>query len=77
MKGLAKLAATCTCLAIAVAPVPCDAGSGEMSPPVVNPKTYRAPSCRYVLTIDPSEIYGSGPGTYRLRFAGRERYKLP
>jgi hypothetical protein len=46
----------------------------QSMPPVVNPRTYRAPAGRYELTIDPSEVYGCGPASYCLRFADRERW---
>src|ERR1700693_4247408 len=48
--------------------------NAQSMPPVVNPRTYRAPTGRYELTIDPSEVYGCGQASYRLRFADRERW---
>lgn len=35
------------------------------SDPILNPKTYRSPSGRYSLFVDPSKMDGSGPASYR------------
>lgn len=39
---------------------------GVADPRVLDIKSYTSPSGRYVLEVDPGEIYGRGPGTYRL-----------
>ncbi|MGD8452732.1 MAG: hypothetical protein PVJ57_13010 [Phycisphaerae bacterium] len=39
---------------------------------ILDPKTYTSPSGRYALYVDPSTIYGSGAGTYRLTRDGVE-----
>ena len=41
-------------------------------PPVLNPRTYTSPSGEYVLSVDPSTMYGQGEGQYRLTRAGSE-----
>ena len=41
-----------------------------MPPPVLNPKDYRSPSGEFVLTVDPTDMYGRGSATYRLARKG-------
>ncbi len=39
-------------------------------PDPVNPAQYRSPSGEYILSVDPSDIYGRGPATYQLEHRG-------
>jgi hypothetical protein len=41
-------------------------------PPVLDPHTYRSPSGRFELTVDPSDLYGCGPAKYRFNADGKE-----
>ncbi len=40
-------------------------------PPALNPVTYKSPSARYALTVDPSDMYGCGPAGYRCAKDGK------
>src|ERR1700722_13664480 len=51
----------------------CDALAQYM-PPVLDPHTYRSPSGRFELTVDPSDLYGCGPAKYRFQADGKERW---
>jgi hypothetical protein len=48
------------------------ASAQALPPPALNPTTYSSPSCEYRLLVDPTEMHGRGPGTYRLTRSGRE-----
>src|ERR1051325_11714252 len=41
-------------------------------PPVVNPATYESRSGKYVLEVDPSQMYGKGGASYRLTRQGQD-----
>jgi hypothetical protein len=43
-------------------------------PPVLDPHTYRSPSGRFELTVDPSDLYGCGSAKYRFQADGKERW---
>jgi sugar lactone lactonase YvrE len=43
-------------------------------PPVIDPKTYRSPSGRFEVTVDPSDVYGAGSAIYRFKENGKERW---
>ena len=46
--------------------------SQRSSPPVVNPRNYVSPSRKFVLTVDPSDLYGRGSADYRVTMDGAE-----
>lgn len=51
------------------------AARASMAPPqVVHLKTYASASGKYVLEVDPTELYGRGPGQYRLMVDGKEAW---
>ncbi len=55
------------CLSIQAAAI---ASSGP--PSVLNPKNYASPSGRYLLFVNPSDLYGGGKADYGLTLEGRE-----
>ncbi len=46
------------------------------TPPVIDRKTYRSPSGRYEVTVDPSDVlqHGAGSAIYRFKENGKERW---
>ena len=52
--------------------IPAPAFASELPPPTLNPKRYVSPSGKYVLFVNPSDLYGRGKATYGLTLGGRE-----
>jgi hypothetical protein len=48
--------------------------SGEF-PAVLNVKTYASASGNCLLEVDPTDLYGRGPGNYKLTVDGREKWR--
>jgi sugar lactone lactonase YvrE len=44
--------------------------TGQMLPQALNPKDYESPSHAFVLTVDPTDMYGRGEGNYLVRSNG-------
>src|SRR4051794_22197077 len=53
-------------VAVASTALPSGVHADMRSPSVLNPKTYRSPAGAYALTVDPSDMSGKGPASYRL-----------
>ena len=54
--------------------IPAPAFASELPPPTLNPKRYVSPSGKYVLFVNPSDLYGRGKATYGLTLEGREAW---
>ena len=48
------------------------ASAAELPTPILNPRFYSSPSGRYVLFVNPSDLYGRGKAAYGLTIEGRE-----
>ncbi|RYD77219.1 MAG: hypothetical protein EOP84_15830 [Verrucomicrobiaceae bacterium] len=46
--------------------------ASQQPPQVLNVKTYASASGKHVLEVDPTDLYGRGPGNYRMMIEGKE-----